>query len=249
MRRIADLGRALRQLPHDRAVLADAGLAADRAQRHLQRHGDHRRVQPRASPGISTRIPFENGFISEVLAERGWNTYCVGKWHLTPGEECNLAAYKGRWPLGPGLRALLRLPRRRVEQLVPGPRPRQPPDRPAGHARGGLPPVEGPLGPGHRVHPRRQGRRPRQAVLHVPGPAGRPRPAPRPEGVGRPVQGPLRPGLRGHPAEILARQKELGLLPEDTELSPINPHGEPHGHRARRASRGRCSTRSGRGTR
>ncbi len=26
---------------------------------------------------------------------------------------------------------------------------------------------------------------------------------------------------------ILARQKELGLLPEDTELSPINPHGEP----------------------
>ena len=53
-------------------------------------------------PGISTRIPFENGFISEVLVERGYNTYCVGKWHLTPGEECNLAAYKGRWPLGRG---------------------------------------------------------------------------------------------------------------------------------------------------
>ncbi len=28
-------------------------------------------------------------------------------------------------------------------------------------------------------------------------------------------------------AEILQRQKDLGLLPEDTELSPINPHGEP----------------------
>src|SRR4029077_5725430 len=27
--------------------------------------------------------------------------------------------------------------------------------------------------------------------------------------------------------EILARQKELGLLPADTELSQINPHGEP----------------------
>ncbi|GAA2784663.1 hypothetical protein GCM10010441_07040 [Kitasatospora paracochleata] len=26
--------------------------------------------------------------------------------------------------------------------------------------------------------------------------------------------------------EILRRQKELGLLPEDTELSAINPHGE-----------------------
>ena len=53
-------------------------------------------------PGISTRIPFESGFISEVLLEKGYNTYCVGKWHLTPGEECNLAAYKGRWPLGRG---------------------------------------------------------------------------------------------------------------------------------------------------
>ncbi len=26
---------------------------------------------------------------------------------------------------------------------------------------------------------------------------------------------------------ILRRQKELGLIPQDTELSPINPHGEP----------------------
>jgi arylsulfatase A-like enzyme len=53
-------------------------------------------------PGISTRIPFESGFISEVLAEHGYNTYCLGKWHLTPGEECNQAAFKGRWPLGRG---------------------------------------------------------------------------------------------------------------------------------------------------
>jgi arylsulfatase A-like enzyme len=53
-------------------------------------------------PGISTRIPFENGFISEVLAERGYNTYCVGKWHLTPGDETTMASFKGRWPLGRG---------------------------------------------------------------------------------------------------------------------------------------------------
>ena len=53
-------------------------------------------------PGISTRIPFENGFISEVLAEHGYNTYCVGKWHLTPGEETGMAAWKRRWPLGRG---------------------------------------------------------------------------------------------------------------------------------------------------
>ena len=53
-------------------------------------------------PGLSARIPFENGTIAEVLNERGWNTYAVGKWHLTPGEETDLSAWKARWPLGRG---------------------------------------------------------------------------------------------------------------------------------------------------
>lgn len=31
-------------------------------------------------PGCKGRIPFEAALLSEVLAEQGWNTYCVGKW-------------------------------------------------------------------------------------------------------------------------------------------------------------------------
>src|SRR3954466_11253935 len=57
-------------------------------------------------PGFSARIPFENGMISEVLGERGWNTYAVGKWHLTPSEEMNLASRKSQWPLGRGFERL-----------------------------------------------------------------------------------------------------------------------------------------------
>ena len=53
-------------------------------------------------PGYSGRIPFENGTITEVLNERGWNTYALGKWHLTPSEEENMSAWKHRWPLGRG---------------------------------------------------------------------------------------------------------------------------------------------------
>jgi arylsulfatase A-like enzyme len=30
--------------------------------------------------------------MSEILSERGWNTYIVGKWHLTPTDEMNLAS-------------------------------------------------------------------------------------------------------------------------------------------------------------
>ena len=53
-------------------------------------------------PNCNGRIPAETALISEVLAERGYNTYCTGKWHLTPLEESNLAATKRHWPLSRG---------------------------------------------------------------------------------------------------------------------------------------------------
>ncbi|MCG7595109.1 arylsulfatase [Mycobacterium sp. PSTR-4-N] len=53
-------------------------------------------------PNCNGRIPFDTALLSEVLAENGYNTYCVGKWHLTPLEESNLAATKRHWPLGRG---------------------------------------------------------------------------------------------------------------------------------------------------
>lgn len=53
-------------------------------------------------PNCSGRIPVDTALLSEVLAERGYNTYAVGKWHLTPLEESNLAATKRHWPLGRG---------------------------------------------------------------------------------------------------------------------------------------------------
>ncbi len=53
-------------------------------------------------PGFSGRVPFENGMISEVPNARGWNTYAVGKWHLTPSDESDASSWKGRWPLGRG---------------------------------------------------------------------------------------------------------------------------------------------------
>lgn len=53
-------------------------------------------------PNCNGRIPRDTALLSEVLAERGYNTYAVGKWHLTPLEESNLAATKRHWPLGRG---------------------------------------------------------------------------------------------------------------------------------------------------
>ncbi|MBU8821698.1 arylsulfatase [Mycolicibacterium goodii] len=53
-------------------------------------------------PNCSGRIPFETALLPEVLAENGYNTYCIGKWHLTPLEESNLASSKRHWPCSRG---------------------------------------------------------------------------------------------------------------------------------------------------
>jgi arylsulfatase A-like enzyme len=53
-------------------------------------------------PGANGYIPFENGFLSEILLEQGYNTYAVGKWHLTPADQISAAGPYDRWPLGRG---------------------------------------------------------------------------------------------------------------------------------------------------
>ena len=53
-------------------------------------------------PNASGTIPPENGMLSEILGELGWNTYMVGKWHLCPEDEMNLASTRRNWPTGRG---------------------------------------------------------------------------------------------------------------------------------------------------
>ena len=101
MRRIADTPasatrtstRRLSVRQHARACSRDATPRATTWPASLRRRLDSR---------FSGRIPFENGTIAEVLNERGWNTYAIGKWHLTPGDEVDMSAWKARWPLGRG---------------------------------------------------------------------------------------------------------------------------------------------------
>ena len=178
-------------------------------------------------PGISTRIPFENGFISEVLAERGYNTYCVGKWHLTPGEECNLAAFKGRWPLGRGFE--------RFYGFLGGESNQWYPDLVQDNSQ-----IDPPGTPEDGYHLSKD--LADQAIGMIqsakvidpdkpffmylsPGCAHAPHHVF--EEWADKYKGKFDQGYESIRAGILEQQKKLGLLPEDTELSPINPHGEP----------------------
>ena len=53
-------------------------------------------------PGYWGNPPKENGFLGEILRTRGYASYAVGKWHLTPEDETHMAAPRSTWPLGRG---------------------------------------------------------------------------------------------------------------------------------------------------
>jgi len=53
-------------------------------------------------PAHNGYVGFEHGFLSEMLLEHGYNCFAVGKWHLTPPEETTPSGPFRRWPLGRG---------------------------------------------------------------------------------------------------------------------------------------------------
>jgi arylsulfatase len=66
-------------------------------------------VGMRAVSNFRTGFPNQLGHISnhaatvaEVLRDVGYATFCVGKWHLAPMEQCSAAGPFDQWPLGRG---------------------------------------------------------------------------------------------------------------------------------------------------
>jgi arylsulfatase A-like enzyme len=58
--------------------------------------------QPMGFPGYSGRIPKTAGTLPRLLRDDGYNTFAVGKWHLTPRFEWTASGPFDRWPLGMG---------------------------------------------------------------------------------------------------------------------------------------------------
>src|SRR5262245_12444292 len=53
-------------------------------------------------PGYWGKPPRENGYLPEILRAAGYASYAVGKWHLSPEDETNMAASRATWPLARG---------------------------------------------------------------------------------------------------------------------------------------------------
>ena len=178
-------------------------------------------------PNASGTIPPENGMLPEILGELGWNTYMVGKWHLCPTDEMNLAAPRRNWPSGRGFERWYGFLGAETNQWYP--------DLVYDNHL-----VDPPKTPEEGYHftdditdKALEFIKDAKAIApdkpfflyYAPGACHAPHHAPK-EWIDK-FKGQFDMGYEAMREQTLARQKEMGLVPPDTELPPVNPIGTP----------------------
>jgi arylsulfatase A-like enzyme len=178
-------------------------------------------------PNASGTIPAENGMLSEILGEAGWNTYMVGKWHLCPTDEMNLASTRRNWPSGRGFERWYGFLGAETNQWYPDlVYDNHPVDQPRSPEQGyhltddvtdkALEFIKD----AKAVAPEKP-----FFLYYAPGACHAPHHAPG-EWIEK-YKGRFDMGYEAIREQTLARQKELGLVPAGTELPPMNPIGTP----------------------
>jgi arylsulfatase A-like enzyme len=178
-------------------------------------------------PNASGTIPPENGMLSEILGERGWNTYMVGKWHLCPTDEMNLAATRRNWPSGRGFERWYGFLGAETNQWYP--------DLVYDNHF-----VDQPATPEEGYHLTEdltdraiEFIKDAKAIVpekpfflyYAPGACHAPHHAPKE--WSEKFKGRFDMGYEAIREQTLANQKKLGIVPENTEIPPINPIGTP----------------------
>ncbi len=181
-------------------------------------------------PNASGTIPPENGMLSEIIGERGWNTYMVGKWHLCPEAEENVASPRRNWPTGRGFERFYGFLGAETNQWYP--------DLVYDNH-----PVDQPRAPEEGYHlteditdkalefikdakviaPDKP-----FFLYFAPGACHAPHHAPK-EWIDK-FRGRFDMGYEAMREQTLARQKETGIVPHDTSLPPVNPLGTSQTH-------------------
>ncbi len=161
--------------------------------------------------------------VAEVLGEAGYATFCVGKWHLAPMEQCSAAGPFDQWPLARGFDRFYGFLEGETDQFHP--------DLVCDNH-----PIDPPAGPGEGYHLSEDlvdqalrmvsdsvGVRPdRPFFMYLPfGATHAPHQAP--EAYLAKYRGRYDEGWDVVRQRWFARQVELGILPEGTELAPRNP--------------------------
>ena len=175
-------------------------------------------------PNANGHIPFECANLAEVLGQHGWNTYHVGKWHLTAEDEMNLASSKRQWPLGRGFERYYGFLGGETNQwypdLVYDNHPVAPPASPEEGYHLSVDLTDKAIEfieDAKAIAPDKP-----FFLYYCPGAAHAPHHVPK-EWIER-YRGKFDMGYEATREQILERQKTMGIVSESTELSPINPY-------------------------
>ncbi len=174
-------------------------------------------------PGYDAKIPKEKGTVAAYLRTRNYNTYALGKWHLTPTSEMSWIGPYDRWPTGLGFDHYYGFLGGETNQwypdLIENNKPVSPPGNPetgyqltadlANHA------IEY-IANQHMIAPDLP-----FFMYFCPGSCHAPHHASK-EWIDK-QKGKFDRGWDVIRAEILERQKDMGIVPSNTELAPHLP--------------------------
>ncbi len=194
-------------------------------------------------PGYNMRIPKSAATLAEILKENGYNTFAVGKWHLTRPEDTSAAGPFDNWPTSMGFEHWFGFHHGETSQWNPElyedthpvemRRPGQPPNGQTGSAleqwrKGQSYHLTTALADRAIQLIRQQKsiapQRPfflyfATAAAHAPHQAPK-------QFIDR-YRGKFDKGWDEMRKEVLARQKEMGIVPPDTQLAPRSPGAPP----------------------
>jgi arylsulfatase len=187
-------------------------------------------VGMRAVSNFRTGFPNQLGHISnhaatvaEVLRSEGYATFCVGKWHLAPMEQCSAAGPFDQWPLARGFDRFYGFLEGETDQFHPELVCDNHPIEPPGGPEDGYHVSEDLIDQLMKMISDSKGVRPdRPFFAYVPfGATHAPHQAPR-EYLDK-YRGRYDEGWDVVRRRWFERQLELGVIPEGTQLAPRNP--------------------------
>lgn len=174
-------------------------------------------------PGYSGHIPLENGSIASILRDAGWSTFWVGKNHNVPVDAFGMGASKKKWPLGLGYDRFYGFIGGETNQWYPEliednhfvDQPSQPED---GYhfSKDIADKAMGFIRDSKQVDPDKP-----WYLWYCPGANHAPHHAPQ-DYIDK-YKGVFDDGYEAYREWVLVRMIERGILPADTELTPINP--------------------------
>ncbi len=189
-------------------------------------------------PNANGHIPFECANLAEVLVEHGWNTYHVGKWHLCAEDEMNLASSKRQWPLGRGFERYYGFLGGETNQwypdLVYDNHPVSPPATPEEGYHLTVDLTDKAIEfvqDSKAIAPDKP-----FFLYYCPGAAHAPHHAPK-EWIEK-YKGKFDMGYEAYREVVFERQKQLGIISDQAELSPIDPYADTTSHDGKPWSQG-----------